>query len=317
MDRRRLSYASIVGGTSGASNSAAGGGASHLTYATPQSPIRNSYQPAIPPERAPSGYPFVEDTSKSKYTLWDREISAQTPWHEMEEVQGLSQPRMTVRPSYLAGSKYLERLDAQHKVKLARQAGQSTPSLSKSPSGTSLHRMEPSHRGMTYEIVEHTPPETSDDLTPPLPSKWNERDRNGGLEIIANTDLKFVVTQKGHEQELAAARSDFCMPRRCGIYYYEITLQYKPKDGTVAIGFSTQKASLEKLPGGENESWAYHGEEGKCFSGSPLGKSFGPPIAVDDIVGCGIDFSAGRVFFTRNGGFLGTLCVRNSLMSID
>jgi len=73
----------------------------------------------------------------------------------------------------------------------------------------------------------------------------------------------------------------------------------------IGIGFSGSKASLEKLPGWEPESWAYHGDDGKVFCCQSTGKSYGPKFTTGDVVGCGINFTKGSAFFTKNGVFQG------------
>ena len=141
------------------------------------------------------------------------------------------------KPTYLRGSKYMENLEAAHKAKLAAQkevssAHSSNPgSLSASSSSVSLHKLAPSHRGMTYEIIERAPPQ-DDDGIPPLPSKWGEVDKYGGLEIAADgLDVKYVGSSKLHEHEAVAARADHPMPSQCGIYYFEVTIISKGKEG--------------------------------------------------------------------------------------
>lgn len=131
----------------------------------------------------------------------------------------------------------MEKLEAIHKVKLAAQreahsAHSSNPgSLSTSSSSVSLHKMAPSHRGMTYEIIEHQPPVDDEGLTP-LPSKWAEVDKNGGLEVAADgLDVKYVGLSKLHDHEAAAARADHPMPPQCGIYFFEVTIVSKGKEG--------------------------------------------------------------------------------------
>lgn len=142
-----------------------------------------------------------------------------------------------LKPTYLRGSKYLERLEATHKAKLAAQresqsVHSSGPgSLSTSSSSVSLHKLAPSHRGMTYEIIEHQPPADDDGLTP-LPSKWAEADKYGGLDLAAGgLDIKYGGTSKLSDHEAAAARADHPMPPQCGIYYYEVTIVSNGKDG--------------------------------------------------------------------------------------
>lgn len=142
-------------------------------------------------------------------------------------------------PSYLRNSRYVERLAAAHKAKHATHREGSSAhssnggSLSTSSSSVNLHRMTPSHRGMTYDIVEHPPPLEDDGLTP-LPSKWAEADRFGGLEILGDgLEVRYKGPGKSHDHEAAATRADHPMPPQCGIYYYEVTMVSKGKEGYV------------------------------------------------------------------------------------
>lgn len=75
----------------------------------------------------------------------------------------------------------------------------------------------------------------------------------------------------------------------------------------IGIGFSSSKASVERLPGWEQESWAYHGDDGKSFFGENQGQGrpYGPTFGANDTVGCGVNFVTGCAFFTKNGVFLG------------
>lgn len=213
------------------------------------------------------------------------------------------------KPSYLSESKYMEKLEAAHKAKLAFQREEFTlplksGSLSTSSSSVSLHKMAPSHRGMTYEIIENHPP-VEDDTPSPLPSKWAEVDNWGGLEILSDgQEVKYVNTTKTPDHEAAAARTDHPMPPQCGLYYFEVYIASKGKEGMIGVGFSGRKASLGKLPGWENDSWGYHGDDGKSFCCQSTGKDYGPKFSTGDIIGCGVNFVTGCAFFTKNGHML-------------
>ena len=160
---------------------------------------------------------------------------------------------------------------------------------------------------MTYDIIESNPPKDEDQLMP-LPSRLSELDKHPGLDLSQEgTVLKYNGPATKSEMEATAVRADYPMSPQCGVYYYEITVDQKSsKDGMVAIGFSTHKASLERLPGLETESWAYHGDDGKIFCGESTARPYAEGFGVKDVVGCGINFNTGHAFFTRNGVQLGS-----------
>jgi hypothetical protein len=145
-------------------------------------------------------------------------------------------------PSYLKGSKYISQLAASHRTnKLSPQkepttaataaSSSNTPSLSSSSSNANLHRMAPSHRGMTYDIIENTP-SRDDNSVKPLPSAWNEVDKFAGLDIVGDgVELRYSGGPTKNDQEAATARANNPMPPQCGLYYFEITVIAKPKEG--------------------------------------------------------------------------------------
>jgi len=142
-------------------------------------------------------------------------------------------------PSYLKGSKYVQHLEDAHKAKLlAHKDGLSAPSsqpgsLSTSASSANLHiKMVPSHRGMTYDLIEKVPP-VEDEAMSPLPSKWNGQDKNAGLELLSDgMEIKYISAkpEREREHEACAVRADHPMPSQCGIYYYEVTILSRKRE---------------------------------------------------------------------------------------
>lgn len=305
---RRSSYASVAAGTAGASSSSG-----HL----PRMVTIGSYYAHPPSLDQPSRIPQPISDSDTRMegemdipSSWGRGGSFSSPRFPSQSY-GSAGILGYFEPSYLKESKYMEKLKAAHKAKLAAQADElltrsSKPgSLSASSSSVSLHKMAPSHRGMTYEIIERQP-EVEDDGLTPLPSKWAETDKSPALEISADgQDVKFVGPSKTLDHEAASTRSDNPMPAQCGVYYYEVSIISKGKEGMIGVGFSGANASLEKLPGWEPDSWAYHGDDGKSFCAATPGKPYGPTFTSGDVIGCGVNFMKGSAFFTKNGVFQG------------
>jgi SPRY domain len=65
-------------------------------------------------------------------------------------------------------------------------------------------------------------------------------------------------------------------------------------------GFTPPEATL----GWEPSSWGYHGDNGKFYSESSQGKTYGDKFGTGDVVGCHITIDKG-VIFTKNGTSLG------------
>lgn len=76
-------------------------------------------------------------------------------------------------------------------------------------------------------------------------------------------------------------------------------------DPCVAIGMSLHQFDWERsMPGWDIYSYGYHGDDGTAWLAKhkhQLGHAFG----AGDTVGCGIDYTKRRVFYTRNGEFVG------------
>ncbi|CAZ80030.1 unnamed protein product [Tuber melanosporum] len=215
--------------------------------------------------------------------------------HAMSQNQAAQQP--TTVPSYLAESSYAERLAARSAVFNPLPTPPSSLTLSGKVSQT--------HRGLAYDVIENV--SGDDDALNPLPTRWNENDKCPGIDLLNNgMEVKFSGPQKASDNDAVAVRADQPMPPQCGLFYYEVTVVSKGKEGLIGVGFCTQKVQLNRLPGWEPESWGYHGDDGNSFCCQGTGKQYGPQFSTNDIIGCGVNFRTGTAFFTKNGVELGT-----------
>lgn len=77
--------------------------------------------------------------------------------------------------------------------------------------------------------------------------------------------------------------------------------------GRIGIGLCDCDVKLEKMPGWESGSYAYHGDDGLLFRQTGLeGNPYGPKYGTGDVIGCCWDLVDNEVFFTKNGKHLGT-----------
>ena len=256
---RRSSYASVVSGAAAItpqhSRSAGSGALSHLINQSMISTTLSQSPHRILHGRASSrtmdvDLLFEEGMSPSS-TIWGGRLPpSSSQFAALGYGQGLfgdsrgpgdmtSEPSFT--PSYLRKSKYMERLAAANRARqaaVARKSIQATQSpnpgsLSTSSSSLNLHKMAPSHRGIAYDVVEKEP-QMEDDRMIQLPSRWNETDKNPGIELLGDgLEARFVGPNKSHDNDSAAVRADHPMSPACGIYYYEITVLSKGKEGYV------------------------------------------------------------------------------------
>lgn len=220
-------------------------------------------------------------------------------------------------PSYLKHSRHARQLKEKYTEHIkelqenARTNAQQQAQLSDSRNSSNTNLTRDSnpgitHRGVAQDVVERLSPSSEMNKTHPLPTRWNSSDKQPGLDILGDgSEIRFNGTTRTSD-EAAAVRTDYPMPRECGLYYFEVIVLSKSREGLIGIGFSTNKVSLNRLPGWEQESWAYHGDDGFSFACHASGKAYGPKFAALDVIGCGVNYRTGNAFFTKNGVDLGT-----------
>lgn len=109
---------------------------------------------------------------------------------------------------------------------------------------------------------------------------------------------------KSHN-DAASVRTQHPIPAACGLYYFEVRIISKGRDGYMGIGLTAQNFKSNRLPGWDKQSYGYHGDDGNSFSSSGNGKSYGPTFTTDDIIGCGVNLVTNSCFYTKNGHNLG------------
>lgn len=73
------------------------------------------------------------------------------------------------------------------------------------------------------------------------------------------------------------------------------------------MGLCEKGVGTNRLPGWDQTSYGYHGDDGHFFCSSGHGREYGPTFDIGDTIGCGINFVTREIFFTRNGQNLGTV----------
>jgi hypothetical protein len=129
--------------------------------------------------------------------------------------------------------------------------------------------------------------------------------KNNFIEILPGNLLCQYQGPGKADSDAAAVRTDNPIPVSAGIYYFEVKIISKGRDGYISIGFQAASVPLSRLPGWEPLSWGYHGDDGYSFAGSGTGKQYGPTFTTGDVVGCIINFINSTATYTKNGMILG------------
>ncbi|XP_066145816.1 ran-binding protein 9 isoform X1 [Euwallacea fornicatus] len=147
-------------------------------------------------------------------------------------------------------------------------------------------------------------PAVNEDKTP-LPRAWSPKEK---YSYIGLSQSNLRVHYKGHgnsHRDAASIQATHPIPATCGLYYFEVKIVSKGRDGYMGIGLSAQGVNLNRLPGWDKQSYGYHGDDGHSFCSSGTGQPYGPTFTTGDVIGCGVNFIDNTCFYTKNGHHLG------------
>ncbi|XP_064398306.1 ran-binding protein 10-like isoform X2 [Halichondria panicea] len=145
-----------------------------------------------------------------------------------------------------------------------------------------------------------------DETENPLPRTWSTKDKFTYIGLSqGNLRAHYKGSGKNHK-DAASVRVSHPIPAACGVYYFEVKIISKGRDGYIGIGLSSSGVNLNRLPGWEKNSYGYHADDGCVFSSTGTGQKYGPTFSTGDVVGCGFNLVDHSIFFTKNGITLGT-----------
>ena len=66
------------------------------------------------------------------------------------------------------------------------------------------------------------------------------------------------------------------VPPSLPLYYFEVEVVSKGREGYIGLGFCTADVNMDRLPGWEPQSYGYHGDDGNAFRSDGKGRKYGP-----------------------------------------
>ena len=86
-----------------------------------------------------------------------------------------------------------------------------------------------------------------------LPTCFNLKTKSQWVELEpGNLQVSYSGLGKGADIDSGSVKGNYPIPPSCGIYYYEIKILSKGRDGYIAVGFTTSNATQQRLPGISN-----------------------------------------------------------------
>ena len=127
-------------------------------------------------------------------------------------------------------------------------------------------------------------------------------------EFFVQTTFQAAGPSSLYRTGLAIA--DKAMPRglrhASPFSYFEVFVTSKclPGSGCVGVGLCAADYPRDQQVGWAVNGYGYHSDDGNKYSAGK-NESFGSQYCQYDVIGCGIDLIAEKIFFTKNGQYIG------------
>eukprot|EP00002_Diphylleia_rotans_P000519 TRINITY_DN10279_c0_g1_i1.p1 TRINITY_DN10279_c0_g1~~TRINITY_DN10279_c0_g1_i1.p1 ORF type:complete len:412 (-),score=72.90 TRINITY_DN10279_c0_g1_i1:148-1383(-) len=145
----------------------------------------------------------------------------------------------------------------------------------------------------------------ADDATEHFPYELNTTEVSKFLDVNRETLSIHYKTGGNYRSDVGAIQSLRPFPMKRMAPYYEIRVISGGSRSCIGIGLADKGFNITRQPGWDPNSYGYHGDDGKKFTGTGRGEPYGPTYSTGDIIGCGFIYRKRQIFFTKNGRFLG------------
>ncbi|KAJ3317492.1 Ran-binding protein 9 [Boothiomyces sp. JEL0866] len=120
-----------------------------------------------------------------------------------------------------------------------------------------------------------------------LPTCFSLKTKNQYVDLEPG-NLQMIYTGSGKtESDAGVVLGNVPIPS-IGIYYYEVYIVSKGRDGYISVGLSSHNKTSTKLPGVEDGTFGYFAQDGKKYN--VKNSSYGPTYTTGDVIGSFKDF---------------------------
>ncbi|BEJ01717.1 hypothetical protein CcaverHIS631_0603990 [Cutaneotrichosporon cavernicola] len=194
-----------------------------------------------------------------------------------------------------------DEMDSEGEVKRRRHAEPDHPPNTERPAYISLTTLS---ADTPLPVMFEMPPRSRDPMLTSFLDVTVE-DREGAWRPVITFRPEQGDTLLKSDTDACSLHTSAPIPHGVGVFYYEVEILNIGAEGHISIGWSVPECDHRRLVGWNVGSWGWHADDGKTFEGRGDGRDFSQPWKTGDVVGCGIDMTIGRAFFTRNGTLLG------------